>query len=513
MERAAQVIGVLARHGLVAAPHIAGAIARFGPLADAELVALGRSLSTGQLAGLRSLPDPLPVPETALAVHGAALDRMDPAHRRLLLVAALSTSDLGDVVLSAAATDPAVAIAPGISAFLDWRGGRFSFTSPASRAAVLTTAPAADVVAAHAALARVLRRRDDPGRAAWHLCRGRGEVDEPLRRRLLGFGEELLRAGSTHGALAVGRFLAEGGGAAGLGAHHLAGRAALALGQFDEALSRFAIVLQESAPPAMRVEAEAGRDAVQAYLDGLTGMSMADEVSVQARYLRTVAVTAADEAAVARVQEIVDAWGRDPDEVDAVHTAIMLSAVNARGPWPWSREPGPLSPLIDAYVRGQHVGFLLHTRDHVAAAAALRGCLPRLPMTHLAGGVTASALRILRDVAPALAESFAGALDALGPARALELQPPLPGTWPRLSQIARRDDTATAETSALRARVTTRQWEAAQLAARGKTNREIGEALGISARTVEVHLRRVFRAFEVRSRAELVAVMLRRDAT
>src|SRR5690606_22248229 len=51
MDRAAQVAGVLARHALVAAPHVAGAIARFGPLADAELVALGRSLSAGQLAG------------------------------------------------------------------------------------------------------------------------------------------------------------------------------------------------------------------------------------------------------------------------------------------------------------------------------------------------------------------------------------------------------------------------------------------------------------------------------
>jgi DNA-binding CsgD family transcriptional regulator len=56
-----------------------------------------------------------------------------------------------------------------------------------------------------------------------------------------------------------------------------------------------------------------------------------------------------------------------------------------------------------------------------------------------------------------------------------------------------------------------REREVAQLAARGYTSREIGEALSIGERTVETHLGRVFRKTGVRTRTELAAHLLPRS--
>ena len=56
-----------------------------------------------------------------------------------------------------------------------------------------------------------------------------------------------------------------------------------------------------------------------------------------------------------------------------------------------------------------------------------------------------------------------------------------------------------------RERFSPREREVAQLAARGYTSREIGEALHIGERTVETHLSRVFRKTGVRTRIELAA--------
>lgn len=53
--------------------------------------------------------------------------------------------------------------------------------------------------------------------------------------------------------------------------------------------------------------------------------------------------------------------------------------------------------------------------------------------------------------------------------------------------------------------LTGRERQVAALAATGRTNREIGEALGLSAKTVEWHLSRVLRKLELRSRVELAA--------
>ncbi|MGD1996201.1 MAG: response regulator transcription factor [Anaerolineae bacterium] len=58
--------------------------------------------------------------------------------------------------------------------------------------------------------------------------------------------------------------------------------------------------------------------------------------------------------------------------------------------------------------------------------------------------------------------------------------------------------------------LTTREVEVLQLVAKGMTNREVGQALGISHRTVQGHLASVYGKLDVSSRTEAVTEALRR---
>ena len=59
--------------------------------------------------------------------------------------------------------------------------------------------------------------------------------------------------------------------------------------------------------------------------------------------------------------------------------------------------------------------------------------------------------------------------------------------------------------------LTSAEERVASCAVRGKTSREIGRELGLSARTVEAHLLRIYRKLGLRSRAELAFYLGRGD--
>jgi DNA-binding NarL/FixJ family response regulator len=76
------------------------------------------------------------------------------------------------------------------------------------------------------------------------------------------------------------------------------------------------------------------------------------------------------------------------------------------------------------------------------------------------------------------------------------------------SDRARRDLRASGESSrrrdpAARDQLTAQELQIAQLAAQGLTNREIGERLYLSPRTVSTHLYRVFPKLEITARNQL----------
>jgi DNA-binding CsgD family transcriptional regulator len=86
------------------------------------------------------------------------------------------------------------------------------------------------------------------------------------------------------------------------------------------------------------------------------------------------------------------------------------------------------------------------------------------------------------------------------------------------AERARRELTATGETVRNRRVGTTvdltpQETQVAQLAGEGRTNREIGAQLFISANTVEYHLKKVFTKMDVTSRAQLRKRLERRGAS
>jgi DNA-binding NarL/FixJ family response regulator len=85
-----------------------------------------------------------------------------------------------------------------------------------------------------------------------------------------------------------------------------------------------------------------------------------------------------------------------------------------------------------------------------------------------------------------------------------------------LAEIAAREIGATAarlrpRTNSTGDELTTRETEIAQRAATGATDRDIAATLYISTRTVDYHLRNIFRKLGIRSRAELAPLLQRGD--
>ncbi|WP_424937114.1 MULTISPECIES: helix-turn-helix transcriptional regulator [Bacteria] len=485
------------------APHVAGEIARLGDLDDEDLGHVFRALSTAQLRGMAVLPAALPLSPALRDRHASALEAAGSAGRRLLLTAALSTSDRFDVVLAAAAIDPAVLLTDGMGELLSWNDGRFRFVSPAARAAVLQ-APRSHRDTVHRALARAHRRRGETGREAWHAVQLGGAASGAVAE-LARFGRRLLAGGSADAAYRVGRLVAgDGDGGPSASGRLLMGRAAAALGCFEEAVA----VLRSLDGTRQGEEAAGLRDAIDSMLHG--ALPAENGLATLLRLggaLRQFEATRSDHEALHGMAAILAGWG-DDDEVDGIQARLMATTVGARPAWPWRITTGPLSPIIEAQFRGQQAVLLLLAGEPASAAATLRDALLRLPMTHFAGGLMTSVLRVLRHTAPdlwGLESSFA----LVRPASSVQLDLEYELRAPRITAIAARLTRAAGMRAQLRSRLTARENEIVDLVGEGMKNREIGARLGIAGRTVEIHLGRIFRKIGIGGRSELIALVLR----
>ncbi|MDR6866875.1 DNA-binding CsgD family transcriptional regulator [Microbacterium resistens] len=496
-----------AEGGRVLAPHVAGEIARLGDLGFADVEQIIRRLTPGQLSGMEVLPRVLPLSPALRDQYAPLLEAAGPAGRRLLLTAALCTSDRFDVVLAAAATDPAVLLAKGVEDLLLWENGRYEFASPVARAAVLHGL-STQRVPAHRALARAHRQRGDVGRSAWHAAHIGDGAPEGTVRELMRFGERLLVGGSADAAYRAGRIVARDADAS-LSARGrlLMGRAAAALGCFEEAAAILGTFHgtshQEAASPVLAASVS--------HLRGvLPGEEAVPALSRLTALLRAFEATNADREAIAGIEAIRGIWG-DDDEVDAIQARLVMTNTGSRRAWPWKVTDGALSPIIDGYLRGQQAALLIISGEPDSAATAVRDSLCRLPMTHLGGGVIASGLRMLRHAAPELWTGFAGVLARVRPTVPVRIEPGYRLAAPRLSAVASRLDRDAGMRARLGSALTARENEIAELVAEGLKNREIGERLGIAGRTVEIHLGRIFRKLSIGSRAELIALVVRRQ--
>ncbi|TFV77525.1 LuxR family transcriptional regulator [Blastococcus sp. CT_GayMR19] len=150
------------------------------PLALVELPGV---LTEAQLAGLESLPDPLPVGAGLQRVFADLAARLPEPTRRLLVLAAADDTGRLDVIARAAAArdldladlDPAEA-----SGLIRIVSDRVEFRHPLVRSAVYQDAGFPGRQAAHRGLAAVLDGDEDVDRRAWHLAAGAVGPDEAV---------------------------------------------------------------------------------------------------------------------------------------------------------------------------------------------------------------------------------------------------------------------------------------------------------------------------------------------
>lgn len=516
--KASRILAALQKSSTSAvAPQVAGRIAALAGVDERQATLLAARLSPAQTAGLAVLPDVWPIPGTEPAA--AEMDGAS-AVRRVLLAAALSVTDRADILLAATATDTRVVLSEPVRRSLRFAAGRYRFLSERTRSEILADADPAVTESLHRALWRAHRARGLSNPGLWHALHGTADADSRIARELVGFGERVLAAGNADAAFRIATAGVERGDAPTRArAALLGGRAALALGCFEDAIRGFEAALRSAASVTagktgeLRSAAEQGLRAATAFVVGPEpDADPLARVAEQLPHLSAAAVTASDRAAVAAALEIADVWWTAPQDVDELHARLYLGVIPTPEPWPWNSTPGPLSPLIEAYLRGQQTGFLLHAGQPGESARVLRDALIRLPMTHIGGGVTLSAVEALHGVMPDLQLGFGEALRRVRPQRHVDYDVRRDADGESTAAASRASRAIAGPRLDILSALTEREAAVVDLLAEGLRNREIGARLGISERTIEVHLSNAFRKLGVRNRAEMLARILRDGA-
>jgi DNA-binding CsgD family transcriptional regulator len=138
-------------------------------------------LTDAQRTGDAALPEPLPAGRRVTAAYAARLDRMPPATRTGLLLAATSSDGASEPIRIALAPATLAVLEPAEDDGLIARNERFvRFVHPEARSAIYHAAAPSERHAAHRALAAAL----DPHARAWHLAIAADLPDEELATAL-----------------------------------------------------------------------------------------------------------------------------------------------------------------------------------------------------------------------------------------------------------------------------------------------------------------------------------------
>jgi DNA-binding CsgD family transcriptional regulator len=524
------------------APHVAVRLARTFGGDPAALGQVSAVLRAEHLAGTALLPDPLPAVPAVRSGEGPTA--LGPDDRWALLCAAVAVTDRADVLLPAVGpATPALLRGQG-AAGVEIAGGRFRVADDRLRCVVHDDADLAARTAAHAALARAARDGGEAGTALWHTALSTVAGDELLADGLVELAAVLTARGDTEAAHEVAREAASHGtGERRARAFFVAGRAAMWSGHLTDAEEWLRRAAGSDVPAVGRV-AEHCAAVVEALRAGSvadgTGRPAVDATGPGAHLgalvdpLVRTTVARSDRIAMGAVAACLGLLDADPEGAATLLARGVLGVVPTRPrPGPWAASAGALSPVAEAHVRMVQAFLLLHAGETEQAGGVLDDAVARLPVAVVAGGLAGELSRRLDELDPGRPPATTAALEGVGPRP--EEAVVGAGAW-AVASAGRRSSVRTrgpggavlvAATSRERRDVppgavaddptsspawttelTGREVEVARLVTAGKTNREVAASLCVSVRTVEVHLSRIFRKLDVRSRSELVVLAL-----
>lgn len=488
------------------APHVAATLGRHARGDADALRELARALTPRQLAGGAALPDPLPAVSTTTVPDGLSF-----AERRLLLLAAMSVSQSPADVVEAAAVDVGLLLFGPLSELLVVGDGRLRFADERIRARVVHDAGPAAQRDAHAALARVSRRRGSASAALWHAACG---AAPPARAasapQLIGLAERRLAQGDVRAAERIAAFAADNAiGQARSRAAAVAGCTALWGGYLHDAEDRLVAVRDAPADLAGRVRI--ALDATRRLRHGPDSSARSRVRTADVlRSMSSLAAGPADRTALELLVRVSDALPVDPQEADALQAQLYLTTARTAGGAGDASPTHGLTPMTEAHVLMMQVAFQTRGGDVAGAGATLLDGIRRLPLVHPAAGAVAGYVRALSREVPELDDELARGFEAIAPRAGIrhELRGPALGrrataaaAWIRSARCGEAGPPAPLEP------LSPRQREVLDRLARGRSNRQIAEDIGLSARTVEVHLGQIYRKYEVRSRTEMLSVL------
>lgn len=514
--RSNNALRILRAHtGMPVAPQVAAKLDHLARGDQNILRELAGSLTPGQLRGGSALPDPLPfVP----SMRSDRLDGLATSERRVLLLAALSHTQRLDDLLEAAAVEIDVLLFGNLAPALTIENGLVRLVDERLRVEILHLADPFERRRGHEALARAGRRRGAFAATTWHAA----SALEPKNRAavapdLVRLAEAYLAGGDPAGAQRIARAAVESSsGDIVTRAWTTAGLGAFWCGSFDDAESWLTTALRgrsgEDESPAA-----AALGAIRILLGGPDGpMFSRAQTSEIFRLLLAASPSRADREALVRLDRITDALFEDPRQADSLQAQLFLTTARNRHSEGPAGTPSALSPQSETHIVMMQIAFQSQADDRAAAAVRLLDAVERLPLTLSGSGVVASYVRILSEHSALLDEDLADAFDSISPPNKIRFD----GDGSKLghdNQVGMRAAAASRlmttrpshDVSPVSARqpLSARQNEVVRLLGAGLSNKEIGSELGLSPRTIEVHLTQIYRKYEVRSRSELMSVL------
>lgn len=497
-------IARIATGGRAVAPHVAGRLAAYADGDERIIGEIAAVLTPEQLRGSALLPDPLPLVPSART---GALDELSTAELRVLLFAALDPEVQLSELLDAAAVEIDVLLFGRPQEFLRVDRGRARFADERIRSQVLHNATRAERRAAHEALARAaLRRGRSPAAAPHHVAadhRRRVELAVPL----LAHSEALLISGSAAEAHGVACNAAEAGGDIAARAWRTAALGAFWAGALDDAAEGVRRALELD--PSDDLASDLARTLRLMQSGPTDALYSAEETEFIFRTLVASTRNAADRMLLMQLGKVYAMAYHDPRAADSLLARTLLSSP--------ASEDRCWSPQGAAHRAVSELTALVVAGDLDAGARLIARTASTLPLILPGAGIVAGHVRACLGRAPGVDAELARAYEEIGP-RTLSRFDEVPVTDMFAADLAVRAGAAAAMATPLSAPspprlapvpampLSLRQRDVLTGLLRGLSNRAIGEELGVSHRTVEVHATQILRKYGTPSRSALIAL-------